>query len=48
MSVRSTAPNGVINANTIFHFQQIENLITAKYEGGKIKTGFLIGKINEG
>jgi len=40
-----TDPNGVINEQTIFYFQQIGNLITAKYAGGKVKTGFLIGKL---
>ena len=45
MRATSTAPNGIIDENTIFHFQQIGNLITATYKGGKIKTGFLIGKI---
>jgi hypothetical protein len=45
MRASSTAPNGVIDEKTIFHFQQIGNLITAKYAGGKVKTGFLIGKM---
>ena len=46
MRTVSTAPNGVIDEKTIFHFQQIGNLITATYKGGRVKTGFLIGKIN--
>ena len=41
-----TAPNGVVSEKTIFYFQHIGNMITAKYLGGKVKNGFLIGKIN--
>jgi len=47
MNATSTAPNGVINENTIFHFKEEEDFITAKYAGGKVKAGFLIGKIEK-
>ncbi len=45
MFASTTDPNGMINEKTIFYFQQVGNLITAKYAGGKVKTGFLIGKL---
>ena len=44
MFASTTDPKGMINEKTIFYFQQVGNLITAKYAGGKVKTGFLIGK----
>ncbi len=40
-----TAPNGVINHETIFEFEQNDDAIIAKYSGGKIKAGYLIGRI---
>ncbi len=40
-----TAPNGVINNETVFEFEQNQDAVIAKYSGGKIKAGFLIGKI---
>ena len=46
--VTNTAPNGLVNDKTIFYFQHIGNLITATYKGGRVKTGFLIGKLHEG
>ena len=48
MHASSSAPNAVINEQTIFYFQQVGQLITAKYAGGKVKTGFLIGKLSDG
>ena len=48
MNATVTAPNGAINENTIFHFKQKGDLITAKYAGGKVTAGFLIGKISSG
>src|SRR5258705_7706191 len=46
MTVIQTAENGVVNKNTVFNFTQTENLVTAGYEGGQIKKGFLVGTIN--
>lgn len=43
MNVVKTAENGVVNHDTIFHFVQKEHVVTAEYEGGKIRKGFLVG-----
>lgn len=48
MNVISTAPNGVVNADTIFEFTQEGDLVSAKYAGGKIKSGYLIGNVSDG
>lgn len=45
MNAPVTAPNGVINAETIFQFEQEGELITAEYAGGGVKMGYLIGKM---
>lgn len=46
MNVIQTADNGVVNHETIFVFSQNNDIVSAKYAGGKIHTGFLIGKIS--
>ncbi len=43
MNVIKTAPNGVVNNQTIFTFSQKENLVSASYAGGKIQQGYLVG-----
>jgi hypothetical protein len=45
MNVIETAPNGIVNKDTIFIFTQIEDRVYAEYAGGKIEKGFLVGKI---
>lgn len=42
-----TAPGGVINADTIFEFTQEGDVVEAKYRGGKIVSGFLIGRLRD-
>ncbi len=44
MNVIQTADNGIVNHETIFLFSQNKNTISAKYAGGKILMGFLVGK----
>lgn len=44
MNVVTTAANGVVNKETIFHFLQKGNVVTADYAGGKIQKGFLVGR----
>ena len=46
MTVIQTAPNGVVNHETIFNFRQEGNLVHAAYSGGKIIKGFLVGKLH--
>ena len=45
MNVIKTASNGIVNSDTIFDFTQDQELISAKYSGGKIRRGYLVGKI---
>lgn len=44
-SVNNT-DNGEVSNETLFHYQQTGNIITATYAGGQIKQGNLIGKVN--
>lgn len=39
--------NGETSAETIFHYLQEGNILTSTYSGGKIKTGHLIGLVDE-
>lgn len=45
MRVVSTAESGEVNTETLFEFTQDDSIISAKYSGGKIQLGFLVGKI---
>ena|SRR5688500_13899120 len=41
--------NGETSAETIFHYKQNENILTAEYSGGKIVYGHILGIVdNEG
>lgn len=35
---------GISSSKTIFHYAQTDEIITANYAGGKIKSGSIIGK----
>lgn len=39
--------NGETSNETIFHYRQDGNILTANYSGGKIKIGHLIGIVDE-
>ncbi|MEP1093684.1 MAG: hypothetical protein ABJG78_01165 [Cyclobacteriaceae bacterium] len=47
MNVVETAGNGVVNQDTVFQFSQTENVVNARYAGGLVRRGFLIGKIKQ-
>jgi len=47
MNVVKTADNGVVNHETEFLFNQTESVVNAKYAGGLVKRGFLVGKIKQ-
>lgn len=47
MTVIETAANGVVNHDTIFSFVQQGNYVEARYSGGKIITGFLVGLVKD-
>ncbi|ULT59802.1 n-acetylglutamate synthase [Neobacillus drentensis] len=46
VSVENTA-NGEVSSNTIFEYNQEENILTATYSGGEIVKGTLIGIVKE-
>ncbi len=45
MHVTATDPNGEVNADTVFEFTQNDSIVSARYSGGKILLGYLVGKI---
>src|ERR1041385_1592885 len=45
MNVIETAPNGVVNQNTIFKFKQEGDIVSSEYRGGHVIAGFLVGKL---
>ena len=44
MNVTQTAANGVVNAQTIFEFSHVGDIVEARYSGGGIAQGRLIGR----
>jgi hypothetical protein len=47
MNVVQTAKNGIVDHETIFHFKQEMNTVTATYTGGRIRAGYLVGILVE-
>jgi hypothetical protein len=43
----SNTENGETSNETIFKYRQIGNILTSEYSGGKIKSGHLIGLVDE-
>jgi hypothetical protein len=43
MRVVQTAPNGVVGLETVFHFTQTGSVVEARYSGGRIAAGYLVG-----
>ena len=43
MRVMSTDTNGVVSSDTILVFEQTGNVVSARYRGGSIIDGYLIG-----
>lgn len=43
----SNTENGETSNETVFHYKQMGNLLTAEYSGGKINYGHLIGLVDE-
>lgn len=43
----ANSPNGEVDAQTIFHYYQRENIVWATYQGGAILWGTLIAKVDE-
>lgn len=45
MYVSSTAANGVVGGDTLLHFTQRGSRVLARYGGGSIRRGYLVGDI---
>ena len=43
----TNSPNGQVSGDTIFHYQQHNNILTASYSGGSIQQGYMLGVVNE-
>lgn len=43
----SNTDNGETSNETLFHYKQVENMLTSEYSGGKIKYGHLIGLVDK-
>jgi hypothetical protein len=48
MYVSSTADIGVVGAGTLLHFTQKGDRVLARYSGGSIKRGCLVGEMADG
>jgi hypothetical protein len=47
MYVSSTADIGVVGAGTLLHFTQKDDRVLARYSGGSIERGCLVGEMSE-
>ena len=43
----SNTANGETSEQTVFHYKQTGNILTAEYAGGQIQKGHLIGLVDE-
>ncbi|GGD74640.1 hypothetical protein GCM10011514_43360 [Emticicia aquatilis] len=43
----SNTDNGEVGQETLFYYQQQENVVWAEYSGGEIMKGFLVAKVLE-
>ena len=46
-NVVQSDPNGVLNEETVFEFSQEGQFVTALFSGGRVKSGFLVGTLDE-
>lgn len=47
MHVTSTAANGVVGSETRLHFVQRGNRVIARYSGGAVARGWLVGRVTD-
>jgi len=47
MTVRSTAPDGVIDSGTRLRFSQKGSRVLGRYRGGSIARGYLVGDVSD-
>jgi hypothetical protein len=43
----SNTENGETSNETVFHYKQVDNILTSEYSGGKIRYGHLIGLVDK-
>lgn len=43
----SNTDNGETSSETIFHYKQVNHILTSEYLGGKIAQGHIIGLVDE-
>lgn len=43
----TNTPNGQVSGDTIFHYHQKGNILTANYYGGMIEHGHMLGVVND-
>lgn len=43
----SNTKNRETSSETIFHYKQVDNVLTSEYSGGKIRKGHLIGLVDK-
>ena len=46
MRVVSTAEGGEVNTETLFEFAQDGSVVSARYAGGKVRLGYLVGTMS--
>ncbi len=46
MRVVSTAEGGEVNTETLFEFTQDGSVVSARYAGGKVRLGYLVGAMS--
>jgi len=46
MRVVSTAEGGEVNTETLFEFTQDGSIVSARYAGGKVRLGYLVGTMS--
>lgn len=44
---KSNSMNGEVGADTLFHYRQRGQVVWATYEGGQVRFGTLIAKVND-
>lgn len=47
MRVASTAEAGEVNGETLFEFAEEGSVVSARYAGGKVRLGYLVGVISD-
>lgn len=43
----SNSPNGQVSGETVFNYSQRNNILSANYQGGSIREGYMLGQIRE-